>query len=272
MDTIRCFTKNRDVDKMILSNLNYIDVLSVCQVNKYSNSLCDDNFWRNKLRKDFPLRSKYVYCSKYLSLSAKDLYKVINRKSKIVTLNSKKFRNPDYLYDVHAGIYIDGIFQNITEDILLEKETLELLRGDVIFLGWSTSYGNNNKLIWDGEKVLDLDSYDPDSGNVPKELSFPEFPLDHFYHSINDNRIIHLSPSAVFEAIKNFNEESQITIISDLYSSYEIGLQKESDVRDINLCKASFKEFIEKYPFIDVYVNKYTIGGYFVSFKNFVYE
>jgi hypothetical protein len=265
MDITRCFTKNKDADKIILSNLSYIDVLSICRVNKYCNSLCDDNFWRNKLRKDFPLRSKYVYCSKYLSLSAKDLYKVINRKSKIVTPNSKKFRDPDYLYDVHVDVYIDGIFEDITKEILLE-----ILRGDIIFLGWP-SYGNNNKVVWDGEKVLDLDSCDPDSGNVPKELSFPEFPLDHFYHSINDNRIIHLSPSAVFEAIENFNEESQTTIISDLYSSYEIGLPKESDVRDINLCKASFKEFIEKYPFIDVYVGKYTIGGYFVSFKNFVY-
>ena len=45
------FTGNKDVDFIILNKLNDIDLSKVCQVNKYANSLCDDDtFWRNRIK------------------------------------------------------------------------------------------------------------------------------------------------------------------------------------------------------------------------------
>ena len=41
------FTGNKDTDRLILSQLDRKDLLSVCKVNKYLNSLCDENLFRN---------------------------------------------------------------------------------------------------------------------------------------------------------------------------------------------------------------------------------
>lgn len=148
---IRSFTKNKDVDSLIMSNLSYQDVSRVCQVNTYANTICeDDNFWRNKLRKDFPLRSKYIYYTEYLKLSPKELYKVISSPSKIVELDTHDFselttyiRNDEDLY-INFGNNIENRnAKKITEVILSSKERLPLLRGDVISLSWYAGYRND---------------------------------------------------------------------------------------------------------------------------------
>ena len=44
------FTKIKDVDLRILSELEDRDLLNVCLTNKYANKICqDEHFWRNRL-------------------------------------------------------------------------------------------------------------------------------------------------------------------------------------------------------------------------------
>ena len=49
MDSDKTFTGIKDVDMIILSNLDDRDLLTKCTLNKYVNKLCnDENFWRNR--------------------------------------------------------------------------------------------------------------------------------------------------------------------------------------------------------------------------------
>jgi hypothetical protein len=257
---IRSFTKNKDVDSLILSNLSYQDVSRVCQVNTYVNTICeDDNFWRNKLRKDFPLRSKYIYYTEYLKLSPKELYKVILSPSKIVELKIQDFPQLAYIRD-DEDLYInfDGYnvenrnTEKITEAIRSSKESLPLLRGDVISLSWFAGYRNVGKVIWDGEKAVLLDIDIDEYSHISNIFPFPEFPLSHFHKSIVHNHIIFLSQQSIEEAIQNFNEKEQSTTISDLYYSYVVRYMEEDPAgRGFILATLeSFPLIIKKRPFI----------------------
>ena len=48
-------TGNRNVDMLILSKLEDVDLVNVCKVNKIANDLCNDQgFWMNKILNKFP--------------------------------------------------------------------------------------------------------------------------------------------------------------------------------------------------------------------------
>lgn len=49
----------KDTDRVILMQLNDYDLLSACQVNKYFNNLCNDNFFLQRIRNIFPNSMKY---------------------------------------------------------------------------------------------------------------------------------------------------------------------------------------------------------------------
>src|SRR5579883_1526137 len=223
----RHFTKNKDVDKQILLLLSYRDLLQVCQASRYTRELCSDNqFWRNKIRKDFPKRGANIYYTEYLQLwenNARKLYEIINSPSKIIELDESSYpRLSDIdIPDENGDIKLDPRDgRRITDAILPHLDKLPLLRGDVIHLGWTGNYLNDGKFIWTGEKVIDLDYDIDEDGNVPQEFSFPEFPFAHFYHSIAHNTILWLSPSTIQEAINNYQEDKKATTISDSYYSY----------------------------------------------------
>jgi hypothetical protein len=55
----RNFTKNKDADRIILQNLDDKDLFRTLLMNKYTNSLVDENFWMNRLLSRFPQVSKY---------------------------------------------------------------------------------------------------------------------------------------------------------------------------------------------------------------------
>ena len=49
-------TGNKDVDMMILSKLNDVDLVNTCQVNKMANEVCNDQkFWLNRILSKFPI-------------------------------------------------------------------------------------------------------------------------------------------------------------------------------------------------------------------------
>ena len=233
----RVWSQIPDVDKIILTKLSYKDLLSTCQTSTYLSFICDNNLWRQKIVTDFPLRGKYLYFSEYLELyknNPRKLYEIINRQSKIVTLDKDDFPKlveatadrEDFGYDN------DDDLDLLDEEIKKNLKTLPLLRGDVIFLGWNGEYRNEDKFIWDGEKVNALETEIDGYGSVPKEFTFPEFPLDHFFRSIVHNHIIWLSPSTITEIKRNYTplfakrDKYEFfygtSVISDRYENYNV--------------------------------------------------
>src|SRR5579883_2666480 len=166
----RHFTKNKDVDKQILLLLSYRDLLQVCQASRYTRELCSDNqFWRNKIRKDFPKRGANIYYTEYRELwdeAPKELYRIINSPSKIIELNDED--NPQ-LIDITEDELDAKDIAIVNEVILSKLDDLPLLRGDVIHLNWLGDYRNMGKLIWTGEKLVDLDYNVDEYGNIPEE-------------------------------------------------------------------------------------------------------
>lgn len=53
------FSGNKDVDRLILEKLNDKDLLKTCKLGKYALELCDENFFRKRLMKDYPDSVKY---------------------------------------------------------------------------------------------------------------------------------------------------------------------------------------------------------------------
>jgi hypothetical protein len=75
-------TGTRDVDKMILMNLDGEDLLNACKVDQKFNKLCDDeDFWIMKINKDFPNKVG----SKLSSVSYKKYYQDLYEFNKITT-------------------------------------------------------------------------------------------------------------------------------------------------------------------------------------------
>ena len=256
----KTFTGNKNIDIEILSNLSYEDLLNTCQINKYANELCKNNMlWRNKLAKDFPLRSKYLYNPEYIQYYQKDprkLYEIIRKPSKIVTLKKEDYKSLSEAMPDDDDIVIPGEEEYEMEDLTGSIKanhkifySLPLLRGDVIHFDWMSFYRNDGKVVWDGEQTQVL-AYDVDDyGSVPKSFTFPEFPLNHFYQSIDHNSIIWLSEKTIEEAIRNFDEEKQTTIISDSYKSYVIKTNYE-DYEDTEHSKERFTKAIRKDPIV----------------------
>ena len=249
------FSGVKDVDKMILLNLDIESLRNVCQVNKYALEICNDkSFWRNKIVKDFPLRGKFIWYTEYRNLyknNPKQLYEIINGKSKIVSLTEKDYPSLAKEFDEDDEFSKEDL-RMINKKILPNLNKLPLLRGDIIHLAWVGEYRNSGKLIWTGERVVELDTNIDEYGSVPKEFSFPEFPIDYFYDSIDHNNLIWISQDKVQEIIKNFDEKTQKSFVTDLYKSIPvIAGAKDDDDKLVRLTKQQFAEYITKFPFFD---------------------
>lgn len=67
---MQVFTQIRDVDKLILENLDTRSILTVCKLNnRYIQSICTDDVFRKRLQKEFPnlitLKSSNLSWKKY---------------------------------------------------------------------------------------------------------------------------------------------------------------------------------------------------------------
>jgi hypothetical protein len=246
---MRQFTQNKDVDRKIFSFLNYQDLLNISLTCKYTYSLLDKVFWRNKIDKDFPKRSKFHY-QKYIELrkgNPKKLYNIINAPSKIIDLKKEhcykfpqltEIRQEDF-NEITSESLINLIIQNV------DLSQFPLRRGDILRLDWIPKYRNNGKLIWTGEKLITLDTSLDNYGNLPREFSFPEFSLNHFHKTIDHNNIIWLSLSNIDELIKNYIRENFSSRISDGYQWINIHIYRPY-LDENNLIK-----FIKEHPYVE---------------------
>ena len=64
---------NKDVDIMFLNQLDDYELGKMCQVNKYVNSLCDDNFWRNRTIRKYNVNPD---AASKLNMNWKNYYKM----------------------------------------------------------------------------------------------------------------------------------------------------------------------------------------------------
>lgn len=141
-------TKNKDTDRLILSNIESDkDLISFCLTNKYFLNLCDDSFYRNRLLSKYPLqkcitgKNKYIEFVTYVNLLKKEgfiftkynnnnpkgYYQILCKKEKIgcfkcipnvnwqIYLAARKSYNDliDYIEKNKSFIYNDITFFNM---------------------------------------------------------------------------------------------------------------------------------------------------------------
>ena len=180
---------NRDVDRMLLMFCPAEFFLE--NKNRYVRKICDETFWKKKLEKDFPLRSKFVY----FSITPKKLYFLLtHHKSRIFELPEMEFYN-----DINK---------------IIPEKFPNILRGDVVRLD-NYNYRNMGKAIWDGERIINIGYSADDYGNAPEEICFPEVPLDFYFNSIDHNTYIYITEEKAQEIIATGK-------LSDNYKYYPI--------------------------------------------------
>ena len=216
-----------DVIRRLVLELSPRDVLSLCLSKKsFSKSICNsDIFWRNKIKIDYP---KQIYPVNFYEKNPKRLYMLLTMNSKIIELDERKFpelTNINHEDEDDLIIMAENITNSIGKNLMIEGELLK--RGDVLHLGWGSSYRNDDTFLWDGEKVVLLDYEIDDYGSVPKEFPFPEFRPEYFSESIVHNNIVRLTPDKIEETIRNFNVDTQTSFVTDRYNKYPIKIQTD---------------------------------------------
>ncbi len=234
-----------DVIRQASLELSPRDVLSLCLSKKsFAKAICNsDVFWRNKIIVDYP---KQVYPLQFYKEIPKRLYMILTLNSKIIELDENKGLKDDR-YD-NSDIYsfkkmAKRMTKFIGKNIIIYGQLLK--RGDVLHLSWGSTYRNDDKFLWDGEKVVLLDYENDDYGSVPKEFSFPEFRPDYFSESIAHNNIVRLSDEKVNEVIKNFNIETQTSFVTDKYNQYLVKINTDISNVNIKFNKIIMKDYLD---------------------------
>jgi hypothetical protein len=105
---------------------------------------------------------------------------------------------PKYTWDETNKVYkySNSKFPNKNYTKIFDAKSLDIARGDVVHFG-NDDYRNNNKLIFDGEKLQNLYSEIDDYGSVPPTFecgdSPNEFNIGEFENIIDHNRFYWLS-------------------------------------------------------------------------------
>jgi hypothetical protein len=260
-----------DVIRHIALFLSPRDVLSLClSAKKFNGNIGKCAFfWRNKIKVDFP---RQTYSINFYQKNPKQLYRKLCMKSKIVYLLEREFPELKAFNDTFDIDDIDEeitmaneITKCITEDFI---ERVELKRGDVLRLGWTGGFRNDDKYMWDGEKAVILDYEYIDYGSVSEDFSFPEFPPHYFSESIDYSNIVRLSPEKVKEVIDNFSADSQTSFITDKYNKYTVKISIDDLYLDMKIkfnkifLKNNYLTFNDNNELVlDVYFQTINRGG-----------
>jgi len=228
-----------DIIRKIALELLPNDVISLCLCNKHFNKIINSDFWRNKILIDYPKQTYFLFLYQN---SPKNLYKILNMKSKIVEIDIIDIGD----YDEDDKEKAKTITKFITKDFIYKNY---LKRGDVLHLPWLNTYRNEGKFLWDGNQAIILNYLGDDYGSVPKEFTFPEFRPDYFSESIVHNNIVRLTAEKIKEVVDNFDINTQKSYITDKYNRYEVILDSEEWDLDIKFSKI----FLDKdYLYYDV--------------------
>ncbi len=234
-----------DVIRQASLELSPRDVLSLCLSKKsFAKAICNSGvFWRNKIIVDYP---KQVYPLHLYKEMPKRLYMMLTVNSKIIELDENKvLKNEEYdNSDIDSfKVMAANMTKFIGKNTIINGQLLK--RGDVLHLSWGNTYRNDDKFLWDGEKVVLLDYENDDYGSVPKEFSFPEFRPEYFSESIAHNNIVRLSDEKVNEVIKNFNVETQTSFVTDRYNKYLVKINTDIFHATIKFNTIIMKDYLD---------------------------
>lgn len=242
------FTGIKDIDIEILIKLDNKSLCSVFKCNRFLHNYSkNENLWRRKMLGEFPKRS-----IGFLKDPIR-MYSLIREKAKLFELTKERYLQSweiknKYLYGEINKISAADVLNCVTAEIYLNFDNKYIFRGDFIL------FFNNFLLIWTGEKAIFLDAFTILGNNmIPKEFSFPEFPLDHFHNSMVYS--IYISPEKMKEAIINFSELEQRSFITDLQNTYFVKIPWTH-----HITREQFAEHITKHPYIDDYEATFSTG------------
>lgn len=108
----------------------------------------------------------------------------------------------------------------------------QIRRGDTICFG-GRKYRNEGVWIWDGKKIIPLDTDIDDYGSVPTEFKVgKEFAPDHWSKIIEHNCLIHLEDE-LFDQIEFYKENNKIYGKVKIFDKeYKIVIQEADDLNE----------------------------------------
>lgn len=241
----------RDPILEIAGKLSYLSLTRFCQVNKKFHEIGNsERCWKKRLLEDFPKRSVNL---RHKFSSSRELYETLLKtvESKIVEVDIPYLKEliPDH--DTYIVCESDAFFSDeINQKLLPDLLKYPLFRGDVVYMPWIGAYRNDGKMLWGGSKLIHL-NYEPDEyGAVSREFTFPEFPFSYFYESIDHNTISWLSKEAIEEAIRNFDENTGKTTVTDNKKSYTLTLLDEYE-KETGCPREQFAAILSNDPHIE---------------------
>lgn len=139
--------KNKDIDREILLKLSDLDLIKMCNLNRYfRNTLCDDNFFHKRLQQKYPdtLRnnSKYILPSNYKFWYLKVIRCIVILKEKY-----------NYIYTegnpiVQLEIFHTGHFKNEINDMFIESaDSGEIVLVKYFFISGMDRHIKNRALL-----------------------------------------------------------------------------------------------------------------------------
>ena len=196
-------SKNKDTDVLILSFLKPEDLYRMEKVSESFKKLVD-LAWQKKLYDEFSIRYKYLP-KVYEKLSFYNKYMELNQSSKLISMSEEEFKN----FEINE---LSDFSEQLQEKI--DKGDLPLCRGDVVYFDWFMEVGEHGKFIWDGKQLLRPEQYFHKLVEIPKEFTYPEFPIDHFRKTFGKHKLW-LSEVGIKEAIRTYNSFGQLFYIGE---------------------------------------------------------
>ena len=188
----------------IISKADYHQLRKLSMVNKKFNKLClsEEHYF---LR----FTSEYPHINKSKSLSYEKIYKMCkhleNDRAKIINVPKTLYKtDPDMDPD-------DEDMETLNNAILPYVLDQGANRGDIIYIGTKEGYRNENKYVFDGDKIIHL-SYEPDEyGCIPYGFEILDddltFSAIYWLDVIAHNRIFRWDTKPYLDQlIKNFEE------------------------------------------------------------------
>ena len=111
-------------------------------------------------------------------------------------------------------------FLSASPEIMTFLRANNIRRGDIVHLEVNGDYRNDGKYMFDGERVIALDSSLDEYGSVPSQFkAIDVFPLRHWVGVIEHNGIVHFDASPYVDEIMRNLEETQVDETGEFYKS-----------------------------------------------------
>lgn len=177
--------------------------------------------WEEKFKSDFEGRYYDSSTNELLHKDAKAAYDHMSKPAAIYKIKARRI-DPYSYGPGEAGEIIENFLERMTPSIrnLIFYGKINPREGDIIYFPDSAIMG-----IWHNGNTLlkPVDEAEDESGHAPPEISFPNFPLDHYREvSRYIDDAMSLSKSAEDEAIRTFDPASQTFTVSDNYNTFKV--------------------------------------------------